>query len=182
MLKCNQRGHGKKECIDIVIRLVLFQAINWKYQQYLKKSLNTFKITVGADNTRLVNWGFAHFRSEKERDSAIPGLREMHTKGEILEPVTFYNRGPPQCCHFCGEIENSAGIIGHKATNCPKRGHWVEDTGQNTVQLPGTKYTYSEAVRKRNTIQNKTSNQNNPYEGKDSKEPLHKRSSNGKNK
>ena len=94
--KCGASDHEARNCRDLCLRLVLFQDINWTYAKYIKETIGAYKITVGATNKgRIVNWGFAHFSTEDEREAATLGLQTMFQKGHLLEPILSYDRGPP---------------------------------------------------------------------------------------
>ena len=47
----------------------------------------------------------------------------MFQKGHILEPILSYDRGPPPCCYFCGQLDSLAGEegTGHRQKECPSR-------------------------------------------------------------
>ena len=69
--KCGQMDHATKECKDLCLRLVLFQPLNWTYKEYIKSRTGAHKVTTGFnDKGRIVNWGFAHFHTEKKRPQA----------------------------------------------------------------------------------------------------------------
>ena len=120
--KCGSRGHRTNKCIDLCLRLVLFQAINWNYAEYIMKQTGAYKVTVGANNKgRIVKWGFAHFHSEEQLENAAEGLKKMHHDQQILEPITIHQFGPPSCCHLCGLIDDLAGDKKHKQKYCPLR-------------------------------------------------------------
>jgi hypothetical protein len=101
---------------------VLFQAINWTYAEYIRKKTGAYKVTTGFNNKgRIVNWGFAHFHTEEEREKASNGLKEMFNEGQILEKILMFNYGPPDCCYLCGQINHLAGEKQHKQQHCPLR-------------------------------------------------------------
>src|ERR1044072_5048653 len=87
-----------------------------------KKKTGAYKVTTGFNNKgRIVNWGFAHFRTEEEREKASSGLKEMFNEGQILEKILMFNYGPPECCYLCGQISHLAGSKRHKQDQCPLR-------------------------------------------------------------
>ena len=121
-LKCGKMDHQTKDCQDLCLRLVLFQPINWAYAEYIKKETGAYKVTTGYNNKgRIVNWGFAHFRGEKERENASAGLKKMFLDGQILEKILKFNTGPPECCYLCGQVSHLANEKRHKQDQCPLR-------------------------------------------------------------
>jgi len=120
--KCGSFDHQTRECKDICLRLVLFQTINWSYAEYIKKKIGAHKVTTGFNNRgRIVNWGFAHFHTEEERELASTGLKTMFNEGQILEKILMFNHGPPECCYLCGQVNHLAGDKRHKQEHCPLR-------------------------------------------------------------
>ena len=147
--KCGASDHEARNCRDLCLRLVLFQDINWTYAKHIKETIGAYKITVGATNKgRIVNWGFAHFK-RKKREAATPGLQRMFQKGHLLEPILSYDRGPPPCCHFCGQLDSLAGEkgTGHRQKECPSRVKRPQVDPTKRQFLEGRKPTYAAALR-----------------------------------
>jgi len=113
--------HQTKDHLDLCLRLVLFQPINWTYAEYIKGKTGAYKVTTGFNKGRIVNWGFAHFNSEEEREKAAVGLKEMFHENQILEKIISFNYGPPECCYLCGQVSHLAGNKRHKQDQCPLR-------------------------------------------------------------
>ena len=42
-----------------------------------------------------MNWGFAHFHTDEQREKASTGLKEIFQDGQILEKILIFNYGPP---------------------------------------------------------------------------------------
>jgi hypothetical protein len=130
---------------------VLFQEINWTYAKFIKEITGAYKVTVGATNKgRIVNWGFAHFRTEEEREAATKGLQTMFQMGHLLEPILSYDRGPPPCCHFCGKVDSLAGEEGsaHRQKECPSRARRPQvDASKREFLQGGRPSSYAEALR-----------------------------------
>jgi hypothetical protein len=95
-----------------------------------------------------VNWGFAHFKTEEEREAATKGLQTMFLKGHVLEPILSYDRGPPPCCHFCGQVDSLAGEegAGHRQKECPLRFKRPQVDSSKREFLQGRPSTYAEAL------------------------------------
>src|ERR1700733_3933413 len=69
--------HEAKDHVDLCLRLVLFQPLNWTYSEYIKKKIGAYKVTTGFNNKgRIGNWGFAHFQTTEEREKAGTGLKK----------------------------------------------------------------------------------------------------------
>ena len=165
--KCGASDHEARNCRDLCLRLVLFQEINWTYAKHIKEITGAYKITVGATNKgRIVNWGFAHFKTVEEREAATKGLQSMFKMGHVLEPILSYDRGPPPCCHFCGQVDSLAGEegSGHRQKECPSRFRrpQVDATKRQFLQ-GGRPSTYAEALRgPRRPYESKSVNETGP--------------------
>ena len=121
-LKCGTMEHETKDHVDLCLRLVLFQPLNWTYSEYIKKKIGAYKITTGFNNKgRIGNWGFAHFQTTEEREKAATGLKEMFHDHQILEKILMFDHGPPECCYLCGQVNHLAGNKRHKQDQCPLR-------------------------------------------------------------
>ena len=76
----------------------------------------------------------------------------MMVNGEILEPITIHNQGPPECCHLCGQLDSISEEKKHKQKNCPLRKRAPQHTTTYELAPKGSyKSTYAAIAGRDNT-------------------------------